>query len=371
MSILYAENKIIISDTYAMASIYVSDYTIKGNGEECKLTYFDDDNSLISSTCVKLINSKGVKIFCTKKKKMCKTEDEITSLFGNKKVENHTQKKQKNIPVQASKSTQVQVDEEEEITTPDSWAEPQSESQLSERTEEWEKQCGSGDIQACMNLGLENKLNGNKLKSEEYYEIAYSRAYESCNSGVEDACYKLADFYVYGLGKIKKNNHRANELLHQSCKGGHSYACGNLNKRAKLFYIHTPQKSHLTDSYKLSQKYLSLCVAFYDLDSGEELETCGDWKIDFANRKSVEEAEKSKQKSLIEKSGIASDKTLGSYFALAKAITSAKYACPKGGTHKGYLISREYLHYNFSKSRHVYRSTYKCIKCEATYAVTR
>jgi len=70
-------NEIIIGDTYYGAGIYMRDYTIKGNGEECKLTYNQGDNGLIYTTCLSITNSKGIDIFCTKKKKICKTKAEL------------------------------------------------------------------------------------------------------------------------------------------------------------------------------------------------------------------------------------------------------------------------------------------------------
>ena len=369
LSVLCAENKIIISDTYTMASIYVNDYTIQGNGEKCKLTYAVDEHDLISSTCVKLTNSKGIKIFCTPGKKICKTEGEIINLFANKETKQPTPSKYKStkqsppkmkrIFGQASNNTQTEVDADDEVTAPADWSRQLTKSEIDEMNEEYEKKCDAGDIQSCMNLG--------SLKSEEYYEIAYTMADKSCNSGVEDACYKLADFYICGLGNIKKNNHRANELLHQACNGGHKYACGALNERAELFYIDTPQKTYLTDEYKTRLSIASSCVVFHDLDSGEVLSTCGNFKIDYANRKSVENAEKVRKKQSPQKN---TNNPLATFFAVAKSISDAKYACSEGGTHKGYLIERENLGYDTSKKTHVYRSYYKCIKCEKTYTVT-
>lgn len=50
-------------------------YTILGK-EKCFL-FFDENKNLQKSTCKKIINSKGVKIYCTPSKKVCKTESEI------------------------------------------------------------------------------------------------------------------------------------------------------------------------------------------------------------------------------------------------------------------------------------------------------
>lgn len=51
-------------------------YILKGGGEECEITYRDKEE-LHDTTCKRLTNSKNVKIYCTKTKKMCKTEKEV------------------------------------------------------------------------------------------------------------------------------------------------------------------------------------------------------------------------------------------------------------------------------------------------------
>jgi len=50
-------------------------YTILGK-KQCTLS-FDKRKKLKKSTCKKIINSTGVKIYCTPSKKVCKTESEI------------------------------------------------------------------------------------------------------------------------------------------------------------------------------------------------------------------------------------------------------------------------------------------------------
>ena len=87
-----ADNNIIVSDEYYGAGIYMKDYTIRGNSEECSITYDASDNTLISSTCISLTNSKGVKIYCTKNKKVCKTEQEIDEAIKQPQIRNSVQK---------------------------------------------------------------------------------------------------------------------------------------------------------------------------------------------------------------------------------------------------------------------------------------
>ena len=49
---------------------------MKGNGESCRL-WFASTGNIDKGSCSYIVNSKGVKIYCTPKKKMCKTYNEI------------------------------------------------------------------------------------------------------------------------------------------------------------------------------------------------------------------------------------------------------------------------------------------------------
>ena len=57
----------------------VVEIEIKGNSESCVLN-FSANGNIDKQNCLSITNSKGVKIFCTPKKKMCKTYKEIYSL---------------------------------------------------------------------------------------------------------------------------------------------------------------------------------------------------------------------------------------------------------------------------------------------------
>ena len=61
-------------------------YLIKGRGEECEVTVGNKE-WIDSTTCLSLTNSKGIKILCTKKKKMCKTESEFLNFINPSEVE--------------------------------------------------------------------------------------------------------------------------------------------------------------------------------------------------------------------------------------------------------------------------------------------
>lgn len=52
---------------------------IKGNGEKCSLTFMSE-GTIYSTNCRTMINSKGLKIYCSAHKRICKTYDEIYAL---------------------------------------------------------------------------------------------------------------------------------------------------------------------------------------------------------------------------------------------------------------------------------------------------
>lgn len=79
MSHISYANEIIVKDQ----GLDVKNVTIRGNGEECTITYKipinENDIRYVDTNCKSLINSKGIEIFCTKKKKICKTDSEINN----------------------------------------------------------------------------------------------------------------------------------------------------------------------------------------------------------------------------------------------------------------------------------------------------
>jgi len=56
--------------------------TIQGNGEKCMVS-LTSTGDIEESTCRILTNSKNVQIFCTRRKKICKTHSEIYSFMQN------------------------------------------------------------------------------------------------------------------------------------------------------------------------------------------------------------------------------------------------------------------------------------------------
>ena len=78
---LFANNGIEQDVSYQLFGVTYSDYTISGNGEDCSVTYGEDEK-IVDTTCLSSTNSRGVKIFCTKHKKICKTEKEINDFVN-------------------------------------------------------------------------------------------------------------------------------------------------------------------------------------------------------------------------------------------------------------------------------------------------
>jgi len=72
---IYADNSIEIDSTTV---------TIKGNGEDCKVS-MSSTGAVLNTDCIQLTNSKKIKILCTKTKKICKTVDEVKLTLSSSK----------------------------------------------------------------------------------------------------------------------------------------------------------------------------------------------------------------------------------------------------------------------------------------------
>ena len=64
-----------ISEQYGDLGLYET-YKLHAKGDSCTYVLLHDD-TIVDTTCQTLMNSKNKKIFCTKKKKICKLEDEL------------------------------------------------------------------------------------------------------------------------------------------------------------------------------------------------------------------------------------------------------------------------------------------------------
>ncbi len=73
---LAAKNAIVkVSEQYGDLGLYET-YKLQTKGEKCTFVVLHGD-TIIDTTCRKLTNTKGKKIFCTKRKKICKLEIEL------------------------------------------------------------------------------------------------------------------------------------------------------------------------------------------------------------------------------------------------------------------------------------------------------
>lgn len=64
-------------------SVDVTEVLMRGNGEQCNINIEKASDKILKTNCIQLKNSKQVKIVCTKKKKMCKTEDELYEFIAH------------------------------------------------------------------------------------------------------------------------------------------------------------------------------------------------------------------------------------------------------------------------------------------------
>jgi len=100
----YQKNSVKATNSYKVVGTRFTEYTIRGNGEECKVTYDTKNNNYLYKTnCLRLTNSKGVKILCTKHKKICKTEYELVSSVGTSNSNYFTTEKGTNFRVTYNK----------------------------------------------------------------------------------------------------------------------------------------------------------------------------------------------------------------------------------------------------------------------------
>lgn len=61
-------------------------YSLNSKNEKCEFMYKNNEE-LIDETCISLTNSKGLKIHCTKTKKMCKTEEELNAFVSHADID--------------------------------------------------------------------------------------------------------------------------------------------------------------------------------------------------------------------------------------------------------------------------------------------
>lgn len=72
--------------SYVQKGTNFDSYLIKGNGEECEVVVGNKE-WINSTSCLSITNSKGIKILCTKKKKMCKTETEFVNFVKSSEIQ--------------------------------------------------------------------------------------------------------------------------------------------------------------------------------------------------------------------------------------------------------------------------------------------
>jgi hypothetical protein len=89
-SVTLMPNDIEKNMSYQMLGNTFVEYILKGKNEECSVTY-QEEGKAIDSTCLSLTNSKGIKIYCTKTKKICKTEGDFDNFVNSTSDDTVTQ----------------------------------------------------------------------------------------------------------------------------------------------------------------------------------------------------------------------------------------------------------------------------------------
>lgn len=79
-----------------MYDIGNKDILLNGNGEQCIIRH-NNKNRIINTTCLSFKNSKNINILCTKKKKICKTEKEVTNYIFSLNMNNKSELRYKKI----------------------------------------------------------------------------------------------------------------------------------------------------------------------------------------------------------------------------------------------------------------------------------
>ena len=87
LTTLHSANNLTIINT-AKENSGTAAIELKGNGEYCQLQ-IQNNGKIDKGSCRYLVNSKGIKIYCTPGKKMCKTYDEIYAFFFNTQPNKH------------------------------------------------------------------------------------------------------------------------------------------------------------------------------------------------------------------------------------------------------------------------------------------
>ena len=187
----------------------------------CKLAISNDGRYFflkkVNSSCIKLTNSKGMKIICNSNKSVCKTRKELVEFIQSKGKKGNTG-----------------------IT----------------KAAKYDAECKKGDIESCLELGImyytgkeiakdhEKALKIFKPLCEEtvktcplFSKIILSEKIEggiedalyiltqSCKSGDAKSCAKLGILYNDGK-KVKKDSIKADYYFNKACEEGEGTACG-------------------------------------------------------------------------------------------------------------------------------------------------
>ncbi len=212
-------NEIIIKPNDSDFTGDVRDVIIKTNASSCNAT-INSLGEVEDTDCIRLINSKNIKILCTPNKKVCKTEKEVFNYLVTQLSSNEY-----NVPQQAkTNQDEFNVKETPAITkgkTNLNLNKLQNDCS-SKDINSCNKLCSKGYGEACFTLGKlyadgSKKVVPNLMKSIEFTKKA-------CDANHTTACANLGIFYFYGKG-VNKNISRGVSLYEKSCNDGSSDGC--------------------------------------------------------------------------------------------------------------------------------------------------
>ncbi len=184
--------------------------------DKCKFGISLENNlyffSKVNSKCLKFTNSKGIKIVCTPKKKLCKTRQEIENF-----VTNYTSKSNGSVYQEQT------LNEEPHKNTNSSYNTSFS---------EMDEACNFGSMYACQKLGVKY-ADGEGVKQD--YEKAKIYLDKACTGNDAEGCLGLGTLYFDGKG-VKRNRYKGKMYIEKACNLGLNGAC-NILKALSMYGI--------------------------------------------------------------------------------------------------------------------------------------
>ncbi len=194
---------------------------ISGNGGSCN-AFMDSLGDVVETDCLHFKNSKNIKILCSKKKEICKTDKEVYNYIAKE--------------LSSPQKNQDKIDYYDERIKKNI-AEKNYGNNLVES-------CNNGNAKACFDVGYKNYTTRNSDPSK-YFRKA-------CDGGNADGCYYLGRMYMKGEGRFI-NYSSAGYLFKKACDGDNANACNDLG------YLYSKGMGGRQDIFKAIQYFKKAC----------------------------------------------------------------------------------------------------------------